>query len=71
MASGASPSSNQRSSLTDEPSNGDAIAAIGQKPRSSVRHLHNSRNEFSESASPPSLGLVNVGLNCDHYLEFQ
>jgi hypothetical protein len=60
MASGSSPSSNQRSTLPEDPLNGDATVAIGRKPRNSVRRTHNLKNDFSESASPSSLGLVNV-----------
>jgi nuclear factor 4 len=71
MASGSSPSSNQRSSLPEDPLNGDAIVAIGRKPRNTLRRPQNSKNDFSEISSPPSLGLVNCVVcgdrACSHY----
>jgi nuclear factor 4 len=72
MASGASPSSNQRSSLPDDPLSADGIVAIGRKSRNpAVRRTHSTKIEFSESASPPSLGLVNCVVcgdrACSHY----
>uniref|UniRef100_A0AC34F3Q8 Uncharacterized protein n=1 Tax=Panagrolaimus sp. ES5 TaxID=591445 RepID=A0AC34F3Q8_9BILA len=71
MASGASPSSNQRSSLPDDPLSADAIVAIGRKSRNTIRRTHSTKNEFSDSASPPSFGLVNCVVcgdrACSHY----